>query len=76
MSEDCLYLNVWTSAKTGHEKMPVMVWIYGGGLMEGYPTEMEFDGECIARRGVILVSVNYRLNVWGQILNIYRGKNG
>jgi para-nitrobenzyl esterase len=65
MSEDCLYLNIWTNAKTGKEKMPVMVWIYGGGLMEGYPYEMEFDGERIARRGVILVSVNYRVNVFG-----------
>jgi para-nitrobenzyl esterase len=65
MDEDCLYLNIWTNAKTGHEKMPVMVWIYGGGLMEGYPYEMEFDGERIAHRGVILVSVNYRLNVFG-----------
>ncbi|HTY81572.1 MAG TPA: carboxylesterase family protein [Dehalococcoidales bacterium] len=65
MGEDCLYLNVWTNAKTGKEKMPVMVWIYGGGLMEGYPWEMEFDGERIARRGVILVSVNYRVNVFG-----------
>ena len=65
MNEDCLYLNIWTSAKTGDERMPVMVWIYGGGLMEGYPYEMEFDGERIARRGVILVSVNYRLNVFG-----------
>jgi para-nitrobenzyl esterase len=65
MDEDCLYLNIWTNAKTGNEKMPVMVWIYGGGLMEGYPWEMEFDGERIARRGVILVSVNYRLNVFG-----------
>lgn len=65
MDEDCLYLNVWTNARTGNEKMPVMVWIYGGGLLEGYPTEMEFDGERIARRGVILVSVNYRLNVFG-----------
>ena len=65
MSEDCLYLNVWTNAKTGKEKMPVMVWIFGGGLQEGYPWEMEFDGERIARRNVILVSVNYRLNVFG-----------
>ena len=65
MAEDCLYLNVWTNALTGKEKMPVMVWIYGGGLMEGYPYEMEFDGERIARRGVILVSVNYRVNVFG-----------
>ena len=65
MSEDCLQLNVWTPAKTGDEKLPVMVWIYGGGLMCGYPAEMEFDGERIARRGVILVSVNYRVNVFG-----------
>jgi len=65
MSEDCLQLNVWTNAKTGDEKMPVMVWIYGGGLTVGNPAEMEFDGERIARRGVILVSVNYRVNVFG-----------
>jgi len=65
MSEDCLHLNVWTPAKTGDEKLPVMVWIYGGGLRSGYPSEMEFDGERIARRGVILVSVNYRLNAFG-----------
>ena len=65
MSEDCLQLNIWTNAKTGDEKMPVMVWFYGGGLNEGYPAEMEFDGERIARRGVILVSVNYRVNMFG-----------
>jgi len=65
MDEDCLQLNVWTNAKTGDEKMPVMVWIYGGGLNVGNPAEMEFDGERIARRGVILVSVNYRVNVFG-----------
>lgn len=65
MSEDCLQLNVWTPAKTGNEKFPVMVWIYGGGLQCGYPAEMEFDGERIARRGVVLVSVNYRVNVFG-----------
>ena len=65
MSEDCLQLNVWTPAKSADEKLPVMVWIYGGGLQCGYPAEMEFDGERIARRGVILVSVNYRVNVFG-----------
>jgi len=65
MSEDCLYLNVWTPAKTGDEKLPVMVWIFGGGLNVGNTQEMEFDGERIARRGVILVSVNYRLNAFG-----------
>lgn len=65
MSEDCLYLNVWTPAKTGDEKLPVMFWIFGGGLQCGYPSEMEFDGERIARRGVVLVSVNYRVNIFG-----------
>lgn len=53
MSEDCLYLNIWTAAKKGDEKLPVMLWIFGGGLQVGYPSEMEFDGERIARRGVI-----------------------
>lgn len=65
MSEDCLQLNVWTPAKKADEKLPVMVWIYGGGLVEGYPSEMEFDGERLARRGVILVSINYRVNAFG-----------
>ena len=65
MSEDCLQLNIWTPAKSADEKLPVMVWIFGGGLYNGYPAEMEFDGERFARRGVILVSVNYRLNAFG-----------
>lgn len=65
MSEDCLYLNVWTPAKTGDEKLPVFVWFFGGGLQEGYPPEMEFDGERIARRGIVVVTVNYRLNSFG-----------
>ena len=65
ISEDCLYLNVWTPAKKTDEKLPVLVWYFGGGLQWGYPSEMEFDGERIARRGVIVVSVNYRLNVFG-----------
>jgi para-nitrobenzyl esterase len=65
MSEDCLYLNVWTPAKTGREKLPVMLWIFGGGLQCGYTAEMEFDGERIARRGIVLVSVTYRVNVFG-----------
>ena len=65
MGEDCLRANIWTSAKTGKEKMPVMVWIFGGGYKEGYPFEMEFDGERIASRGVVLVSIGYRLNCFG-----------
>lgn len=65
MGEDCLRANIWTPAKTGNEKLPVMVWIFGGGYKEGYPFEMEFDGERIASRGVILVSIGYRLNCFG-----------
>ncbi|HOB92350.1 MAG: carboxylesterase family protein [Bacillota bacterium] len=65
MSEDCLYLNVWTPAKSPDERLPVFVWYFGGGLQVGYPSEMEFDGERIARRGVVVVTINYRLNVFG-----------
>ncbi len=65
MDEDCLYLNIWTGAKSADEKLPVLVWFFGGALQWGYPPEMEFDGERIARRGVIVVSVNYRLNAFG-----------
>ncbi len=65
MSEDCLYLNVWTPARGADEKLPVMVWIFGGGMCFGYTSELEFDGECIAGHGVVMVSVNYRLNSFG-----------
>jgi len=65
MGEDSLTVNIWTSAKTGEEKMPVLVWIFGGGLNEGYSYEMEFDGEKMASRGVVVVTVGYRLNVFG-----------
>jgi len=65
MSEDCLYLNVWTPAKHINEKLPVYVWYFGGGLQVGHPAEMEFDGERIARRGIVVVTINYRLNVFG-----------
>ena len=65
MGEDCLYLNIWTPAKKADEKLPVLVWYFGGALQWGYPSEMEFDGERLARRGVIVVSVNYRIGVFG-----------
>ena len=65
MSEDCLYLNIWTNAKKADEKMPVLVWFFGGGLQCGYPAEMEFDGERIARRGIVVVTVNYRVGALG-----------
>lgn len=64
-SEDCLYLNVWTPAHTGNEKLPVAIWIHGGGFEFGYSHKMELDGCAFARRGVIYVSINYRLNVFG-----------
>lgn len=65
MNEDCLYLNVWTPANSTDEKLPVLVWIFGGGFQWGYTAEMEFDGERLARRGIVVVSVNYRLQTFG-----------
>ncbi|MBO4591095.1 MAG: carboxylesterase family protein [Eubacterium sp.] len=65
MDEDCLYLNVWTPANSADEKLPVLVWFFGGAFQWGYTPEMEFDGERLARRGIIVVSVNYRLALMG-----------
>ncbi|OUM97531.1 MAG: carboxylesterase [Thermobacillus sp. ZCTH02-B1] len=65
MSEDCLYLNIWTPAESADERLPVFVWFFGGGLQVGHASEMEFDGERIARRGIVVVTINYRLNVFG-----------
>ena len=65
-SEDCLSLNVW--APRGAEpgaKLPVMVWIYGGGFYAGSTSEGRQDGEAFARKGVVLVSMNYRLSIFG-----------
>ncbi|MBQ1312753.1 MAG: carboxylesterase family protein [Blautia sp.] len=64
-SEDCLYLNIWTPATTPGEKLPVMMWIFGGGAQGGFPQMKTFDGEFLARRGVVLVTINYRVNVFG-----------
>src|SRR5690242_11944652 len=65
MSEDCLYLNVWTPAKNGNEKLPVLVYFYGGGFIAGDGSEPRYDGESMARRGIVAVTVNYRLGVFG-----------
>lgn len=65
MSEDCLYLNVWTNAKSDKDNLPVIVWFFGGAFQWGYPPEMEFNGENIAKRDVVVVSVNYRLGAFG-----------
>jgi para-nitrobenzyl esterase len=65
MSEDCLYLNVWTTAKSAGDKRPVMVWIYGGGYNIGSGSQPEYDGEMLAKKGVVVVTLNYRLGVFG-----------
>jgi para-nitrobenzyl esterase len=64
-SEDCLYLNVWTGAASAKARLPVMVWIYGGGFAAGAASEPRQDGESLAKKGVVVVSMNYRLNVFG-----------
>jgi para-nitrobenzyl esterase len=64
-SEDCLFLNVWTPAKAAGERLPVMVWIHGGGFQAGAGPEPRHDGEAFARKGVVLVTLNYRLGVFG-----------
>ncbi len=65
MSEDCLYLNVWTPAKTDNELLPVLVYFYGGGYVAGDGSEYRYDGESTARKGIVVVTVNYRLGVFG-----------
>src|SRR5947209_947184 len=65
MSEDCLYLNVWTPAASGRERLPVLVYFYGGGFVAGDGSEPRYDGESMARRRVVAVTVNYRLGVFG-----------
>lgn len=65
MSEDCLYLNVWTTAAQTDKKLPVMVWIHGGGLNSGFAHQKAYDGSPLAMRGVVFVSINYRLGPFG-----------
>jgi para-nitrobenzyl esterase len=64
-SEDCLYLNVWTAANRAGERRPVMVWIFGGAYTEGGGSSKHNDGENLARKGVVLVTFNYRLGPFG-----------
>ena len=64
-SEDCLYLNVWTGADQADAALPVMVWIHGGGLQTGTGSTVLYDGESLAGRGVVLVTINYRLGPMG-----------
>ncbi len=64
-SEDCLFLNVWVPSKPASGKLPVMVWIYGGGFEAGATSERRQDGSVLAQQGVIVVSMNYRLSIFG-----------
>ncbi len=64
-SEDCLYLNVWTPAKKGEQGLPVLVYFYGGGFVAGEASEPRYDGASMARKGIVTLTVNYRLNIFG-----------
>jgi len=64
-SEDCLYLNMWSPAKSANDRVPVFVWIYGGGFGAGATSEATYSGEQLAKKGVILVSIAYRVGVLG-----------
>jgi para-nitrobenzyl esterase len=64
-SEDCLYLNVWTPAKSNDDRLPVLVYFFGGGYVAGDGSEPRYDGEAMARKGIVALTVNYRLNVFG-----------
>jgi|HigsolmetaAR205D_1030408.scaffolds.fasta_scaffold00597_6 para-nitrobenzyl esterase len=66
MSEDCLYLNVWTPAQSNNEKLPVLVYIYGGGFASGDGSEPRYDGASMAQQGIVTVTFNYRLGIFGQ----------
>ncbi len=63
--EDCLYVNVWTPAKSASDRLPVMVWTYGGGFTGGSGAEARYDGEALARKGIVVVTYNYRLGMFG-----------
>lgn len=65
ISEDCLTLNVWTGARSPKDKLPVIVWIYGGGFVSGGTGCAVYDGTAMARKGVVFVSVNYRVGIFG-----------
>jgi para-nitrobenzyl esterase len=65
MSEDCLYLNVWAPAKLTKEKLPVLVYFYGGGFVGGDGSESRYDGESMAQKGIVTITINYRLGIFG-----------
>lgn len=65
VSEDCLYLNIWTPAKRNTKDLPVLVYFFGGGFVAGDASEYRYDGESMAKEGIVAVTVNYRLNIFG-----------
>lgn len=65
MDEDCLYLNVWTPATSPDALLPVMVWIHGGSNLNGAGSQPEYDGTNLANKGVVVVTINYRLDIFG-----------
>ena len=65
ISEDCLYLNVWTPAKRNTKNLPVLVYFYGGGNVAGDASEPRYDGESMAKKGIVVITCNYRLNIFG-----------
>ena len=69
LSEDCLYLNVWTPSKATTDKLPVFVWIYGGGFNSGSAACAVYDGEEMAKKGIVFVSINYRVGVLGFLVH-------
>jgi para-nitrobenzyl esterase len=65
VSEDCLYLNVWTPAKRTTTGLPVLVYFFGGGFVAGDASEPRYDGASMAKKGIVVLTVNYRLNIFG-----------
>ncbi len=65
IAEDCLFLNVWTPRPRGRGRWPVVVWIHGGGFGSGAASVPVYDGRGLARRGAVVVSINYRLGIFG-----------
>ena len=65
MGEDCLYLNIWTPAQSGDAKLPVLVYLFGGGFIAGDGSEPRYDGESLAAKGIVTVTLNYRLDIFG-----------
>ena len=65
ISEDCLYLNIWTPTNRNTKNLPVLVYFYGGGFVAGDGSEPRYDGASMAKKGMVAVTVNYRLNIFG-----------